>query len=585
MRNLGPIRHVLLTPSPGMTAITGETGAGKSMLLNAIRLISGQTPDTGRVRGGSDESWVQGVFAVDPQGRAAAIAREAGAQVEVNDNELFLTRIVPAGGRSRAMLSGHSVPRSVLADIAGESVTIHGQSDQLKIASEARQRDFLDMVAGDEAELDAYGKAWDALRALDRRLARIQSQEASARERAEYLRNAIDRINAVDPQPAEDEQLKERRDHIEHATQIAQGVEEALSALDSSQVDVDTDGSSATDLINHAAQSLRAIHLEGVFSQAADRLESLNADLADIVFSLSHEVEDEPKVEDLDTLNERIHSLAELTRNWGPTLRDVIAWRDQAVFEVEDLDASPEKIDQLRDEREQLAGGALQAANTLSQARAAAARRLSAQVDHELAALAMSGSHLDISVSPRGTGSSGTGSGSADAAGAGSGSGMLDVHGVDDIAFLFTPFPGSPQMPMGKSASGGELSRLMLALELSANAQQARHSGMTFIFDEVDAGVGGKAAVELGRRLARLSRHAQVIVVTHLAQVASWADAQFVVSKDEDADAQTLVTTVSKVDGEPRVREIARMLSGSESATSLEHAQELIAESRLSEQS
>lgn len=563
VRDLGPIHHALLAPARGMTAITGETGAGKSMLLNAIRLISGQTPSTGLVRGDAKQSWVQGVFAVAPDGEAASIAREAGAVLEENDDELFLTRTVPASGRSRAMLSGRSVPRSVLADIAGELVTIHGQSDQLRIAAEAKQREFLDMVAGDDDELRTYGAAWDALREVDDRLARLRTQEASVRQRADYLRDSIDRINAVDPEPGEDVELKEKRARIEHATQISQGVEGALGALDSSQIDVDTGEQGAIDLITHASQALRSIHLDGVFAQTADRLDSLNADLSDIVFSLAQESEDEPKVDDLDGLNARIHALAELTRSWGPDLQDVIAWRDKAILEVEDLDASPEKVSALEERRVQLHREALRCADALSAARRRAARVLSEQVGRELEALAMAGSHLEVRVETR----SGTGRES------------LDAHGRDDIAFLFTPFPGAPQLSMGRSASGGELSRLMLALELSAAAQRPEASAVTFIFDEVDAGVGGKAAVELGRRLARLSRHAQVIVVTHLAQVASWADAQFVVSKRDEGDG--VVTAVAEVSGESRVREVARMLSGSESRTSLEHARELIRASDL----
>lgn len=591
VRGLGPIRHALLGLSPGMTAITGETGAGKSMLLNAIRLISGQSPETGRVRSEDDEAWVQGVFSIAAGTPVAAIASEAGASFEDDDNELFLTRIVPASGRSRAMLSGRGVPRSVLANLADRLVTIHGQSDQLRLASPARQRDFLDAAAGDKPEHDAYDIAWQALCTLDQRLERLQSQEASSRQRMDYLRASIERIDGVGPQPDEDTELKERRSRIEHATQITQGVETALGALDASQLDIDIDaeGASATDLITKASQSLRDIHVDGEFAQLAKRLESLNADLADVVFSLSHELDDEPKVEDLDEINGRIHALAELTRNWGPTLRDVMQWRDRAVLEVEDLDASPEKVTELVRERGRLLRDAVLAATVLSKARARAAVRLSQQVDHELSALAMRGARLDITVRRR-----------EDTA-------TLDAHGLDDIAFAFTPFPGSPRLPMGKSASGGELSRLMLALELSATSrdgdkarigdeserrgdagardESVNDPGMTFIFDEVDAGVGGRAAVELGHRLARLARHAQVIVVTHLAQVASWADTQFVVSKGQDAgvdaDADRVVTAVHEVRGDERVREIARMLSGSESDASLMHARELIGDSTL----
>lgn len=561
IHNLGPIRSALIAPAGGMTAITGETGAGKSMLLSAIRLISGGPSDGGRVSVGASEAWAQGVFEVASSPAAVAVAHEAGFEPE--DGELFLSRKVPASGRSRSMLSGRSVPRSVLGSIAAELVTIHGQADQLRIASSARQREFLDRYAGDDVALVAYGKAWNALRAMDERLERLSSQESSMRQQADYLRESIERINRIDPQPGEMAELRARRDRIENAAEIAEGVNRALSALDASQVVDDVESSSATDLIDRASQALRAIHVDGVFSELADRLDSISTDLSDVVFTLSGEVDNDLGMEDLDAINGRIHELDELVRRWGPELSDVIAWRDQAVFDLEDLDASPEKVSQLQAEREKLFGEALKAARAVSKRRVAAAKELAAKVTAELESLAMSGSKLEIHVSERE---------------------HLDASGADGIDFLFTPFPGSPQMPMGKSASGGELSRLMLALELVAAEKHVVAGGsvppMTFIFDEVDAGVGGKTAVELGARLAKLAQSAQVIVVTHLPQVASWADEQYVVAKGEMDDG-SIATTINQVRGEARVHEIARMLSGSESEASLEHAEELLKSSVL----
>ncbi len=561
IHNLGPIRSALIAPAGGMTAITGETGAGKSMLLSAIRLISGGPSDGGRVSVGASEAWAQGVFEVASSPAAVAVAHEAGFEPE--DGELFLSRKVPASGRSRSMLSGRSVPRSVLGSIAAELVTIHGQADQLRIASSVRQREFLDRYAGDDVALAAYGKAWNALRAMDERLERLSSQESSMRQQADYLRESIERINRIDPQPGEMTELRARRDRIENAAEIAEGVNRALSALDASQVVDDVESSSATDLIDRASQALRAIHVDGMFSELADRLDSISTDLSDVVFTLSGKVDNDLGMEDLDAINGRIHELDDLIRRWGPELSDVIAWRDQAVFDLEDLDASPEKVSQLQAEREKLFGEALKAARAVSKRRVAAAKELAAKVTAELESLAMSGSKLEIRVSERE---------------------HLDASGADGIDFLFTPFPGSPQMPMGKSASGGELSRLMLALELVAAEKHVVAGGsvppMTFIFDEVDAGVGGKTAVELGARLAKLAQSAQVIVVTHLPQVASWADEQYVVAKGE-TDNGSIATTINQVRGEARVHEIARMLSGSESEASLEHAEELLKSSVL----
>ncbi|TPF79091.1 MULTISPECIES: DNA repair protein RecN [unclassified Bifidobacterium] len=577
IRNLGPIHEATITPAPGMTAITGETGAGKSMLLSALSLISGGPADAGRVTAGADEAWTQGIFAVGDETPAAGVAHEAG--VDVEDGELFLARTVKAAGRSRAVLGGKSVPKSVLANVASALVTIHGQAEQLNIASASRQREFLDHASDDGKQLEAYHAAWRALRDMDDRLERLRSQESSARQRADYLRESVGRINEVDPHPGEDEDLKVRRDRIENAADIAEGVSHALAALDSSQLEFDasTESAGASDLLLQAAQALRGIHAAGEFQELADRLESLNAELQDVVFALSKHLDEDFGDADLDALNARIHELSELTRRWGPTLADVLEWRDKASFEIEDLDASPEKIAELEAERDGLYRKTVAAADELSEARSKAAATLAGKVTAELESLAMPGASLEIRVTRR--------SGESEDA--------LDANGGDDIAFLFTPYEGSTQLPMGKSASGGELSRLMLALELSAadmhtgessQDKQDAESGMTFIFDEVDAGVGGKAAVELGRRLARLACTSQVIVVTHLAQVASWADSQFVVTKippDADDDAVGVITTVQQVQDDARIREVARMLSGSESEASLDHARELLADSRL----
>ncbi|WP_055427088.1 DNA repair protein RecN [Bifidobacterium aesculapii] len=580
--HLGPIASATFTPAAGMTAITGETGAGKSMLLSALNLISGGPADAKRVSSGADEAWAQGIFAV-PDGPgdgsdAARIACEAG--VETEDGELFLSRTVRATGRSRAVLGGKTVPKSVLAALAAALVTIHGQAEQLRIASPARQREFLDHAAGDEPELDAYRKAWQALADLDARLERLRSQESDMRQRADYLRESVERINEVDPHDGEDDDLKAKRDRIENAADIAEGVSRALAALDVSQIGYAGDGAEAagaSELLLQAAQALRAIRASGDFGELADRLESLNAELQDIVFTLAGHLDEDLGEADLDALNARIHELGELTRRWGPTLADVIAWRDKAAFEIEDLDASPEKLAELEREREGLLEAACAAAADLHEARSDAAERLAGRVSEELQSLAMDGASLEIRVTSRVSSAAAKG---------------LDANGGDDIAFLFTPYEGSPQLAMGKSASGGELSRLMLALELSSADMHAARggaaagaaNGMTFIFDEVDAGVGGKTAVELGRRLARLARTSQVIVVTHLAQVASWADRQFVVVKeppDVPDDVPGVVTTITQVEGEARVREIARMLSGSESEASLDHARELLEESTL----
>ncbi|WP_300766748.1 DNA repair protein RecN [uncultured Bifidobacterium sp.] len=571
VRGLGPIRDAVINPDSGMTAITGETGAGKSMLLDAIRLVSGGRVDSARLStDGSTDCWAQAVFHVDDDSQARAEAEQAG--VDIQDGELFLTRTVPSSGRSRAMLCGRTVPRAVLSKVASSLVVIHGQSDQLRIASSARQREFLDSVGVDPETLRSYADAWNAFRQVDEELSRLRGQQAESRQRADYLRDSLSRIDRVNPTAGEYEELRDRRTRIEHAAAIAQGVSGALSVLDPSQMDEDEPG--VVDLMGRAVQSLRSIRMEKPFGELADRLEDVSREVSDVVFVLSDPGDAEDGEGDLDAINSRIHQIDDLIQRWGPTIEDVLAWRDRARLELEDVDASPERIERLEAQMHDAADRVKGAADRLSLERSRVAEALSSMVDGELESLAMAGSHLRISVAAREDPDD------------------VDSTGHDDVGFLFTPYPGADELPLGSSASGGELSRLMLALELSAvsyrstvegrrSSSDGAYGSCTYIFDEIDAGVGGRAAAELGRRLARLAREEQVIVVTHLAQVASWADAQVVVRKGVDTSDGSTSTVVEPLDGDRRVSEVARMLSGDESDASLAHARELLSSSVL----
>ncbi|MFD0704796.1 DNA repair protein RecN [Alloscardovia venturai] len=565
IRNLGPISQARIMPHPGMNAITGETGAGKSMLLNAIELISGAQAQSQRVSANSDQARVQAIFGVSGSDDIKELAQNAGA--ECVDDQLFINRTVPQKGRSRAVLNGQTVPRTVLTSIASKLVTIHGQSEQLKIANISRQRDFLDDFAANDTQRDTYRKAFENYSTLKEKIDQLKSTQSQAIAQIDYLKDAISRIEAIHPHEGEDDELKSQRDYIENATEIAIAQAAALRALDTSEND--NDEASVSELLTRAIHELHAVsHIEQM-SEIMSRLETLRDEVQDIVYMLSQSSNEDVNPNDLDKINERIHDLSELTKRWGPTLKDVLEWKEKAQFELEDLDASPERIHELEVELTQAMEIVRKAAKELTRTRVVAAEELSANVNKELKSLAMEGSALYVSVSE---------------------SSELDVHGADDIVFEFVPFPGAPRLSLGKSASGGELSRLMLALELVAfekkrvridqmELSEQRGNVPTLIFDEIDAGVGGATAVELGKRLARLAAGAQIIVVTHLPQVAAWADEQFVVSKTKSASQAT--TTVTEVNGEARVAEIARMLSGSQSKTSLQHAQELLDECTL----
>lgn len=578
IQHLGPIEDALIMPSRGMTAITGETGAGKSMLLNAVQLIAGCRADVSRIAPDAQQAWVQAVFCVSDQSPVVSMISEAGIHGDACETvdharDIFVARSLPRQGRSRASVCAVSAPKSLLERIGEHTITIHGQSDQLRIASVSKQRDFLDMVARNSEIVDRYAQCYQTWVERLASYERLLNQESSLRQRADYLRESLAVIERVDPHVHEDHELREERDRIEHATQIIQSVSQTIAYLDVSQLDTlpQDQHNDALSCCNHALHALDVLQSDHNIAQLREELGSIVSRLSEIVLSLTRYLDIDGSEENLDAINERIHDLHELTRRWGPTLESVLAWKKQAEFELEDLDDSPEAIERARLKSEEAYKQLAAVANELSESRMHAASMLSRAVSDELSNLAMSGAHLVVQVHTRKPDPQ-------------TGRVVFDAHGQDDVVFLFQAFPNAPQLPMAKSASGGELSRLMLAMELVAARLHDSVEPMTFIFDEVDAGVGGKAAVELGRRLALLSKHAQVIVVTHLAQVASYAQRQFVVRKEtrKQDDEETLVTRVVQLEGEDREREIARMLAGSESATSLDHARELLAQSKLS---
>lgn len=586
IRNLGPISNAIITPSKGMTAITGETGAGKSMLLSAIKLISGGKADSAKVSSFANESWAQGVFSVSKSSDVAQILQESGINAEECEDDdskedIYVSRSVPKTGRSRAVISGYSVPKSLLESVCSHTITIHGQSDQLRIATAAKQREFLDSISCNSKELQDYESAFNKWQNAVEAYNRLINQQSSSRQRADYLRESLEKIRQIDPKPNEDENLKAKRDRIENAAQIVGAISEAISSLDASQIDYGAiDSVDALHLVDNASKAIRSIRVDGDYSAIANQLDDISSQISDIVMQLAQQLDVDESQEDLDAINNRIHDLSDLTRRWGPQIDDVLEWAKKAQFELEDLDDSPEAIDRAKKACDKYYSNAKNLADKLYDLRKSAAEKFSFEVSKELESLAMQDAQLLIKVNRRKVDETGV----VD----------LDSHGLDNVEFLFKPFPSSDYLPMGSSASGGELSRLMLAMELvAAKFNNSDSHSMTFIFDEVDAGVGGVAAVELGKRLAQLAKSSQVIVVTHLAQVASFADVQFVVRKSfsdssvsgdssNDFDSSLVVdTTVTKLDDSQREQEIARMLSGSQSQASLEHARELLKTSKI----
>ncbi|GAA2120440.1 DNA repair protein RecN [Nocardioides bigeumensis] len=566
---LGVIDSSTLELGPGLTVITGETGAGKTMLVTALGLLLGGRADTGAVRTGAKSARVEGIVNAPAAAPGFAVAvEEAGGEVE--EGRVLLARSISAEGRSRAFVGGAAVPVSTLAALTEPLVAVHGQSDQHRLLKPQAQREALDRYGGaDLAELaDAYRATHARLTETERELAELT---ATARERAreaDLLRFGLEEIEAVSPRPGEDAELAAEEARLGHADTLRTAAEQAREALSSEEGAPDALG--ATSAARTQLDGVRDHDAEA--GELADRLAELTyllSDLAADVASYASRVDVDPAR--LSVVSERRAALTALTRKYGDTADEVLAWAESSSLRLTGLDTTDDRIAELKEQREMLRSRLGEAGSRLSAARSAAAARLSDDVTAELHGLAMPHARLEVAVTQR--------EAAADDAR------TVDVQGrrlrygssgLDDVELLLAANTGAEVRPLHKGASGGELSRVMLALEV---ALAGTSPVPTFVFDEVDAGVGGKAAIEVGARLARLARVAQVLVVTHLPQVAAYADQHVVVEKASDGSVTT--SGLSVLDETDRVRELSRMLAGvEESETALAHAQELLAAAR-----
>ncbi len=562
--SLGVIDESVLELGDGLTVITGETGAGKTMLVTALGLLLGGRADTGSVRTGARAARVEGVVRASEE--LAVIADEHGGEVE--SDQLLLGRQVSAEGRSRAFLGGASVPASALSRVGEVLVAVHGQSDQHRLLRPEAQRDALDAFAGPElaAVLERYRAGFVRLRALE---AELREVLGSARERAreaDVLRLGLEEIEAVDPQSGEEQSLATEESRLGFADTLRTAAEAAREALSSEEESPDALGAVAA--ARRALESVREHDPE--VASLADRVAEVSYLLADVaadVASYSTSVETDPAR--LGAVSERRAALTALTRKYGETVDEVLAWSQAASERLLDLDGSDERIAELRAEREELRRTLAGEANELSGLRRRAGALLAAEVTEELHSLSMPHARFEVRLESV-----------EDEKGLEIGQNRLrfTASGVDDVELVLAANTGSEPRPLTKGASGGELSRVMLAIEV---ALAGTRPVPTFVFDEVDAGVGGKAAVEIGRRLAALARSAQVLVVTHLPQVAAFADRHVVVRKSSDGSVTT--SGLDALDDAGRVQELARMLAGlEESDTAMAHAQELLEVARES---
>ncbi|MHA6524658.1 DNA repair protein RecN [Tessaracoccus sp. G1721] len=549
LTSFGVVDEAHLELGPGLTALTGETGAGKTMVVSGLGHLLGARADAGIVRRGSDRAVVEGRWELPP--RLVDRVRELGG--EADDGEVVTLRQVTAQGRSRAVVGGAGVPVSALAELISEAATIHGQAGQIRLSSPERQRELLDAHAR-PARLEAYRAAYAERRMAAAELEQLVAEATARAREADMLRFGLDEIAAVDPQPGEDHALageQARLMDLDDLRRLGALAQEGLSGSE-----VDFDAPSAVALIGEARKALRQLadrdEVAAPLAARAVELGMLAADLAAEVAGYVDDLVADPLR--LEAVGERRAQLAGLTRRYGATVDDVLRWAADAGARLAELVGSDERIGELRARIAQLDAALAADAAEISTARRVAAQELAASVKEELAALAMPHAELRFEVTDA----------------------PLGPHGADRVELLFSANPGSAPATLAKVASGGELSRVRLALEVVIAGSAEGH---TFVFDEVDAGVGGAVGLEIGRRLQRLSTTSQVIVVTHLAQVAAFADAHFVVHKA--SDGQVTTSGVRRLADAERAAELARMMGGeSSSLKGVEHAAELLERAR-----
>ncbi|KRC52331.1 DNA repair protein RecN [Leifsonia sp. Root227] len=555
IKDLGVIADASLPLGPGFTAITGETGAGKTMVVSALGLLLGERADTGAVRLGSAQAWVEGRWRIAESSDVVERVRDAGGDVDPlggGGAELVLTRSVSAEGRSRAVVGGRSAPVSVLTELGGQLVVVHGQSDQIRLRSAVAQREALDRFAGPDfaAAVEAYAQVFHRWRDNRSELDElVADQDRRARE-AEDLRIAMAEIEAVAPQPGEDDELAERAERLSNLEELrlaAASARELLSAEES-------EGADALGLLDSARRHLeRVSEHDHALGTVAEAVANANYLISDVAAQLSTYLAtlDTDGARELELVQDRRAELATLVRKYGPTLDDVIGALDSGSSRLLELDGDSDRIEELRAEVEADAALATELAEGLSAQRRSAAERLSTAVSDELTALAMADARVVVEVIQREE---------------------FTAAGRDQVSILLQPHSGAEPRPLGKGASGGELSRVMLAIEVVIAGTDPVP---TFIFDEIDAGVGGAAAIEIGRRLAKLAESSQVIVVTHLAQVAAFAGNHLTVVKG--SDGSVTASSVRQLGGDERIAEMARLLSGlPDSESGLAHARELV---------
>lgn len=555
--NLGVIRHASAELAPGLTVLTGETGAGKTMVVTGLRLLTGGRADASRVRTGAQEAVVEGALSIAdlPESTLSAvhaIAEGAGAGPDEN-GEYVVSRAVKATGRSSAHLGGRKVPAATLGDLAGHLLTIHGQNDQLRLLAPEQQLAALDRFDPAIAQkLSSYRDVYVQWREAAKDLKDRTEKRLELAQEMDRLRFAIEEIDAVAPVDGEDADLVATINRLQDVDALREAAQTALVAIDGAEAvgGYSAEAEEAASYLVGRAQAALVGASDEELRELGVRLGEVAGVLADVSAELGSFTADLPTDPDeLERLLQRQQELKGLTRKYAPDIAGVLAWREKAGKRLSKIDTSEEAIDELKRRVAELEAELKKRAAALTKARNKAAKNLGEAVTEELHGLAMPKAQLRVELAEA----------------------KFGRDGADAVEITLAPNSALEPKPLATSASGGELSRVMLALEVILSESSA---GGTLVFDEVDAGVGGRAAVEIGRRLARLALRHQVIVVTHLPQVAAYANTHLHVSKDVGDEAVT--SGVGNLTDEQRIEELARMMAGlDDSDTGRAHAAEL----------
>ncbi|MDR1033543.1 MAG: DNA repair protein RecN [Bifidobacteriaceae bacterium] len=543
IRNLATIKTANIKFSPNLTVITGETGTGKSMLLNAVSLLLGENATYSLIRDDATSAETTGYFSFADHDNLTNTLTELG--VETENGEIEIKRIITSENKSRAFLGGSPAIAKNLHTVSAQLISIHGQNQQLRLYSKKSQAELLDEYSSNSKLRLAYSETYKKTLQTAAKLKEIHEKEQGNLARHEYLETQIAKIEKIAPKAGEDDQLRQLIKRMDSSETIIQALKSAKSALDSE--------SAAIPKLQDSLMALRTV------SELDDELKPLLDELSDVFYRTEDVAKEiatyQSKIDfnqsKFDFAHTRLAELNTLTRVFGSTVNDVLATFDEMKSELNEILHSDEIIATLEKELAVLNAELDERAKSLTKSRLDAAKRLTEKVNAELAFLGMAQIRFKVDVT------------------------KLDVYnanGIDDIDFLLAPYATAEYMPAGKIASGGELSRIMLAIEIALDDR--KNETHTLIFDEIDSGIGGTTANLIAKRLKDLSLNVQVIVVTHLAQIAAVADTQINIAKDLSSEIP--ISAVHELDSNERVAEIARMLSGNSNETAMKHAREML---------